>query len=473
MYGNHKKQGNYNNNLFFENAFINIRPFFLLLSLMLLFITCSSCTQWHKIYGFDDKKQMAELKAIPNLLNALQDNYWFTRKQAAIALGDLGPQAEEAIPTLIRALDDTNYEVRREAANAMEKIGSSSNELIPVLILTNRLESKSWSEALQAAKEIGDIGPKAKDAIPALVMILNNEHDNWSVHYPLTQIEAARTVAKIGPPSAGDAIPALINCLDYFSPGVREAAVIALRDVGKEAKMAVPAIANLVAKDKVAVVRMESAKTLGIIGPDADFGMPSLVNALNNDKNPYVCQEAALAMAKIDPASQLALDALARHLVDFAPIIRIAAAKALVTTGPHAKFAIAPLTYALDNDTDPIRIEDAKALGNIGPDAKWSRPVITKWFDGGDKNLRKEAVIAIGKIGPGEKGSGTDKAVMSLLKDSSPDVRLNAVNTLNTFAINKPEIIEALQKLADSDKNIDIKEAAASAVEKLNLLPQQ
>jgi len=235
--------------------------------------------------------------------------------------------------------------------------------------------------------------------------------------------------------------------------------------------MAVPAIGDLVAKDKVAVVRMESAKTLGIIGPDADFALPTLVTALNNDKNPYVCQEAAIAMAKIDPASPLALDALARHIVDFDPIIRTAAAKALVSTGPHAKFAIASLTHALDNDTDPIRIEAVKALGNIGPDAKWAGPVIIKWFDGSDENLRKEAVIAIGKIGPAE--SGTDKAVIKLLKDPSPEVRLSAVNTLNTFAINKPEILEALQKLADSDKNIDVREAASSAVEKLSLLPQQ
>ena len=77
------------------------------------------------------------------------------------------------------------------------------------------------------------------------------------------------------------------------------------------------------------------------------------------------------------------------------------------------------------------------------------------------------------KIGPGKKESGTDKAVMSLLKDPNPEVRMNAVNTLNTFAINKPEILKALQKLADSYKNIDIKEAASAAVEKLNLLPQQ
>jgi len=433
-----------------------------------------SCTTWQQTYGLEKKSDISELKAIPNLLNALQDKNWFVRKKAAMALGELGPEAEEAIPALIRALDDTHYEVRRESANAMEKIGSSSNELIPVFILTNKLESKGWSEALQAAKEIGDIGPTAKDAIPALVMILNNEHDSWSVHYHLTQTEAARTVAKIGPPAAADAIPALINCLDHLKPGVREAAVIALRDTGPEVKMAVPTIADLVAKDKVAVVRMEAAKTLGVIGPEASFALPTLVTALNNDKNPYVCQEAAMAMAKIDPASPLALDALARHLVDFDPIVRTAAAKALVSTGPHAKFAIAPLTHALDNDTDPIRIEAVKALGNIGPDAKWARPVIVKWFDGSDDVLRKEAVIAVGKIGPG-KGpeEKTDETVIKLLKDPSPDVRLAAVNTLNTFAINKPETLDALQKLSDSDDNIDVREAASAAVEKLSQLPQQ
>ena len=55
------------------------------------------------------------------------------RKQAARALGQIGPQARDAVPSLRKALEDPDEAVRSEAKVALKKIFGSMNEVaLPV-----------------------------------------------------------------------------------------------------------------------------------------------------------------------------------------------------------------------------------------------------------------------------------------------------------------------------------------------------
>jgi hypothetical protein len=62
------------------------------------------------------KKLIAQLKRNREWID------WMTRKDAADALGELGPLAQEAIPALMIALEDEKKDVRQAAAKALEKI---------------------------------------------------------------------------------------------------------------------------------------------------------------------------------------------------------------------------------------------------------------------------------------------------------------------------------------------------------------
>ena len=60
--------------------------------------------------------------AVPDLVQALQDEDTRVPRVAAEALGEIG--SEDAVPTLIQVLQDENVGVRRRVARALERIGT-------------------------------------------------------------------------------------------------------------------------------------------------------------------------------------------------------------------------------------------------------------------------------------------------------------------------------------------------------------
>ena len=64
---------------------------------------------------------------VPILVAALEDDSWYIRSQAALALGMMGAQAQDAVPGLAAALADPVGVVRDRSAEALERIGSSQN----------------------------------------------------------------------------------------------------------------------------------------------------------------------------------------------------------------------------------------------------------------------------------------------------------------------------------------------------------
>jgi len=61
--------------------------------------------------------------AVPALAEALRDPEWVVRRQAAVALGRLGPDARPAVPALQRLTHDANSLVRKAAVEALQKVG--------------------------------------------------------------------------------------------------------------------------------------------------------------------------------------------------------------------------------------------------------------------------------------------------------------------------------------------------------------
>jgi HEAT repeat protein len=171
-----------------------------------------SVTSWQKGLGAVDAKE---------------------RRDAADAIGHLGPSASATIPSLVDMLKDADLSVRAKAAAALWSMGPAARSAVPSL--QNALEDPSPEVRLNAAGALGEIGPKAADAAADLARVLRQD-TNANV-----RAFSAVALAKI---HSGDdeSIGALTQALDDRDNNVRIKAAYALGDFGQSAKNAAPAL---------------------------------------------------------------------------------------------------------------------------------------------------------------------------------------------------------------------------------------
>lgn len=232
--------------------------------------------------GLDWDESFELNRRLAVLMWALSSENWADRKQAAEALGDIGPE-EGVVPALIKALGDEDSPVRKEAA---------------------------WA--------LAGIGPEAKEAVPALIKALGDED-------PSVRMEAAWALALIGPEEG--VVLALIKALGDEDFRVRERVAGALGHIGPEAKEAVPALIEALG-DEDSRVRWRASRALGDIGPEAKEAIPGLIKTLG-DEDSSAREEAAGALGKIGPEAKEAVPALIKALGDGDEDVRRAAALTL------------------------------------------------------------------------------------------------------------------------------------------------
>jgi HEAT repeat protein len=158
---------------------------------------------------------------------ALTSPVVYQRRDAADALGRLGPSAPEAVPLLASLLRDDDKWV----LGAMGDSGISA--------LCQGLRDREPSVRTVAAKMLGKMGPNARGAIPAMVAALD------SCAGPLDGGDATvalqEAIARIGPA----ALPALLKAFDSeIGTCVRENARDAIAELGPAALPSVLAIAD-------------------------------------------------------------------------------------------------------------------------------------------------------------------------------------------------------------------------------------
>ena len=110
--------------------------------------------------------------AAPFLVNALAAKEWPLRAAAADILGDIGLPASHAVPRLLDCLQDESEWVRRNATEALGNIASP--EAVPRLARLLTDDSCHFVRH-NAALSLAKIGPGAKAAYPALKIALDDE----------------------------------------------------------------------------------------------------------------------------------------------------------------------------------------------------------------------------------------------------------------------------------------------------------
>jgi HEAT repeat protein len=161
-----------------------------------------------------------------------------------------------------------------------------------------------------------------------------------------------------------EAVSGLTDALQDQDPSVRGAAAMALREIGADAKSAIPALAQML-RDPDGYLRTIAAHTLETFKADA---VPSVVPMLG-DCDPRVRALAAETLRAIGPDARAAVPALTETLHDECPSVRDAAAFALREMGPEAKSAIPALANMLCDEDEYLRLTAAQTLEKLGPDA--------------------------------------------------------------------------------------------------------
>ena len=104
--------------------------------------------------------------AIPTLVNALTDEDAVVRREAASALGQMGPEARSTASSLLPLVRDGNASVRRSAIFALEDVGYQTTEILPGLMEILNDPTAPPFDRERASKMLLEADPDARSRTP-------------------------------------------------------------------------------------------------------------------------------------------------------------------------------------------------------------------------------------------------------------------------------------------------------------------
>jgi len=277
-------------------------------------------------------------------------NAYLVRPAAARVLAALGPGAASAEPDLVQALQDKVNGTYWEAGTALGRIGQPS-----VADLTRALQDRDTLVRCAAAHGLGEAGPAAAPAVPALLQLL--KHGN-----PNEQQGAAQSLARIGAPAVSPLLDLLLQdegaiaqaaagaLLRYYSrtgphpraienlppddtASARQQAMARLGTSSLPDELVVKLLAGAAADDPAPGVRVAALQALAQGNRSARLALPALVACVRDD-SPAIRQWTARALGTITPPCKPAVGGLARLEQDQDESVRAAAKAALASLTP-------------------------------------------------------------------------------------------------------------------------------------------
>jgi HEAT repeat protein len=237
--------------------------------------------------------------SIQALREAMDDDDWFVRVQAAGVLGSIDGSDNRPLSVLIEALkSDDAWEVAI-AANRISFLGLTGKAAVPELVKAlQHSDSNVRINAAQALREIGE-----HQAIPSLIVALEDTNES------VAEI-SAQALCKLGP-AAQDAVPTLIKALKRGGRLPVSAARALGKIGGPGAKGAVPELVSLFQRSNDLEEKMFVAQSLGEIGPAAETAVPAFVAVLKHDQTDVILKTTIIqALGRIGPKASDAEGAL-------------------------------------------------------------------------------------------------------------------------------------------------------------------
>ncbi len=292
-------------------------------------------------------------RAVPTLIEMLQDDDPSTRIVAAEQLGQVGPAAQAALPQLLaQATGDGSQHANTTAAAALKSIDLKAARQVMTHFMP-RLQDHDAQQRRTACAVLGSLGPVAKPAVPTLLPLAHDSDE-------LVRRNALIALASIGIPS----------------PPVMTALLEGLRDSS-------------------ALVRQTAATQFAFTVPLTQPAIAALTPLLNDpDRSIATLARSALDKARPDDAAQLeSLGMMVQHSA-----ARDYALHQLAQFGPAAGDALLPVLPLLQDDRPLVRYLAAEALGAMGPAAKQALPLLQRQRQDPDPVVREAVADAIAGI---------------------------------------------------------------------------
>jgi HEAT repeat protein len=362
--------------------------------------------EWRQRIKQLDPNSDESVLAVPGLIELVKDRSvpWFTRRQAALTLGRMGPRARSAIPALIELLKEE-----------------------PV-------EEVTESPRVWGVKALALFKAEARAAAPLLISQLNDESQPLFIRE--VPVEALSQIGGAHPA----VVPALIDLLDYqaksnarLNPGedaaLRRLAAEGLGIIGPDAANAIPALIRAAGSDDDNL-RRHAIVALGAMGERGVPALPTFVHALAFDSSPAIRDAAADAMARIGPG---AVPVLIGLLDDNDAEVRWRAAIALGTMSALARSALPRLEHALQDGTDEVRISAAESIWKIEPTADRAACAAAGLLTSPDRRIRMRSLKLLVEMGSNARGATGQ--IRLLLTDRRPYVQQIARKALEKLSM--------------------------------------
>ncbi|MHC4314879.1 MAG: HEAT repeat domain-containing protein, partial [Planctomycetota bacterium] len=414
--------------------------------------------------------------AIPHLIRLLGDQATFDHRDvwqkatfftvagrsfgayvAADAMGALAKIGEPAVNPLIEALKDSDAFVRVHAARALERV-QDKRAVEPLCEVLKDADENVRSAAAIALGQIGD-GRAAK---PLTELLADKAHrprqdaidaliklDRPATKSVLTALRdwRRRGFASYILAKTRDphAVEPLLDDLKDPNHNVRQGAAVGLGALGD--RRAVKPLVKLL-KDPNPQVRAASVQALGLIG---EVPLEVYKKALQ-DEEPQVRINAAMALRRTKNAS--ATEMLVKALKDENASVRNEALLAISIRDFRAVPAIIEL---LRDEDESIRTNAAFVLAKF-KDQRAVKPLIKALKD---KNyeVRARASYALGEI----KDPRAVDVLCKALGDEKPEVRVRAAMALRNIGY-KRAVVPLIEALKDPDWEVVIRTAEALGI---------
>jgi HEAT repeat protein len=380
----------------------------------------------------------------PILEKAMRSKDWQMRRFSLLLITRFGPP-QEMIPLLQRATRDPEHRVRAAAMEALQPFGQESLSAYMGILDQNSWWQLRW----QAARAIGQLGAATSlRALPVMKDALEKERDMR------VRIAVLEALGEMGP----NAAPLLRKTLIAEpSASLRLAAAKALHRMGAQAASAVPELTRA-ARDEDPIVRQAAALALAQIGPKAT---PGLLRLLKFGETPQERRIAARSLGAIGlKAATEALPTLIDSLRDPDKTVQQAALVAMGKMGPSA---VPPLTQTLQQNTWwRARWYAAQGLAQIGPEARSAIPALVRALKDSNRSVQENAALALAAMHPYALSHLAQQATQH------PWWRVRQIAATALLPTPQPTPNRVLRSLerATQDTSIEVGAAAARNLEK-------
>ena len=292
-------------------------------------------------------------RAVPTLIEMLQDDDPSTRIVAAEQLGQVGPAAQAAIPRLLaQATADGNQHANTTAAAALKSIDLTAARQVMTHFMP-RLQGQDAQQRRTACAVLGSLGPVAKPAVPALLAAGHDPDE-------LVRRNALMALASIGIPSP-PIVAALLEGLRDSSSLVRQTAVTQFAFTVPLTQPVVTAVTPLLNDPNRSIATLARSALDKARSDDA-----TQLESLGMMVQHSAARDYALhQLAQLGPAAGDALLPVLPLLQDNRPLIRYLAAEAIGAMGISVKQAIQPLRLRREDPDPVVREAVVEAIAGI------------------------------------------------------------------------------------------------------------